>query len=256
VAHRVVPKKILLALYVEVHSRLVSWWLTNAWRSEQLARAAWRLGDSEQIVPAAACARSLLETAAAFWVDSRKLSELWRAVKAETAEQGSKLKHWHDLTMQIWRMMWGAKFDNKVPELAKMYELLPRTNVLSLIEKLERATSDTVQRDYQWLCNAVHPSIGGMLAFASPMMAHDTGTHGFQFVAPFATHIEGRGEIHAELTIDKAVARSATLGNTGCDRAPRDARCDSANCPRRGTNHGGTNDGKLQLLADGDAEGL
>ena len=112
-------KKILLGLYVEVHSRLVSWWLTNAWRSEQLARAAWKLGDSEQIVPAAACARSLLETAAAFWVDGRKLSELWRAVKVETAEQGPKLKHWHDLTMLIWLMMWGAKFDNKVPDLAE-----------------------------------------------------------------------------------------------------------------------------------------
>ncbi len=47
VAHPVIPKKVCLALYVEVHSRLVSWWLTNAWRSQQLASAVWKLGDSQ-----------------------------------------------------------------------------------------------------------------------------------------------------------------------------------------------------------------
>lgn len=50
-----------------------------------------------------------------------------------------------------------------------------------------------------------------MLAFASPMMVHDTGATGFQFVAPFATHIEGGQGINAEITIDEAVARSAIL---------------------------------------------
>ena len=165
-------------------------------------------------MPAATCARSLLETAAAFWTDSRTLSELWGAVKAETAEEGPKLKHWHDLMMQIWRMTWGAKFEDKVPDLAKTYTL-PRTNVLGLIEKLQRATTDTVQRDYQWLCNVAHPSIGGMLAFATPMMAHDTRTHAFQFVAPFTAHMEDSGGIiHAETTINEAVARSATLAVT------------------------------------------
>jgi hypothetical protein len=205
------PKKLLFALYVEVHSRLVSWWLTNAWRSEQLARAAWSLGDTEQIVPAAACARSLLETAAAFWIDARKLSELWQSVKAESVEQGPQLKHWQDLTILIWRTMWGAKFDDKVPDLAEACKSLPRTNVIGLIDKLHRATSDAVQRDYQWLCNAVHPSIGSMLAFASPMMAHDTRTCGFQYVAPFSTHFAGNGEIQAEITIAESVARSASL---------------------------------------------
>jgi SEC-C motif len=206
------PKKITLALYVEIHSRLVSWWLTNAWRSEQLARAAWQLADSEQIVPAAACARSLVETAAAFWVDTRKLSELWQSVKVRTAEHGPDLMHWHELRMQIWRMMWGRKFDDKVPDWAKRSELLPRTNVLGLIEKLQRATSDLLQRDYQWLCNVVHPSIGNMLAFAAPMLCHITETNAFQYVAPFGTAIiERNGRRHYENTVEEALARSAVL---------------------------------------------
>ena len=204
-------KKTLLSLYVSVHSRLVSWWLTNAWRSDQLAHATWKLGDSEQLIAAAACARSLLETAAAFWVDSRKLIELWRAVKVEAAEKGPKVEHWDDLTRQIFKMMWSSKFDNKVPEFAKLSESLSRTNVLGLIEKLQRATSVPIWQDYEWLCNAVHPSIGTMLAYATPMLWHKTGTHGFQYVAPFATHIVGSGGIHAETTIDEAIARSAVL---------------------------------------------
>src|SRR5262249_42402100 len=60
------------ALFVDIHSRLIAWWLTNAWRSQQLARATWVLGDGMQIIPAAACSRSLLETSAALWVSARK----------------------------------------------------------------------------------------------------------------------------------------------------------------------------------------
>src|SRR5271165_2366138 len=97
VADRMVgeTRKILLALYVEVHSRLVSWWLTNAWRSEQASRAVWEFGDREQIVPAAACARSLLETAAAFWADSRKLRarrRIRRVARARAADRGARLR--------------------------------------------------------------------------------------------------------------------------------------------------------------------
>jgi hypothetical protein len=105
-------------------------------------------------------------------------------------------------------MMWAAKFDNKVPDLAEQYKLLPRTNVLGVIEKLQRATSEALQYDYQWLCNAVHPSVGRILAFASAGKEHHTKTHGFEFLAPFAMHIEG---FDVERTIDKALARSAVV---------------------------------------------
>jgi hypothetical protein len=211
VADHTSRKKMVLSLYVEVHSRLVSWWLTNAWRSDQLARATWQLADSQQIVPAAACARSLLETAAAFWVESKKLGELWRSIKIQTAQDGPKRQHLRDLSIQIWTMMWGGKFDNRVPDWVGWSKLLPRANVLGLIDKLTRATSELVQRDYQLLCNAVHPSVGNMLAFAAPMLAHRTGTVAFQYVAPFGTYIEKDGQKHAETTIEEALARSAVL---------------------------------------------
>lgn len=37
-----------------------------------------------------------------------------------------------------------------------------------------------LHRGYQLLCNTVHPSVGGMPAFAAPMMGHETKTHAFQ----------------------------------------------------------------------------
>ena len=54
----------LSAFFIEAHSRLVAWWLINAWRSKQLSEATWLLADSLQTIPAAACARALVETAA------------------------------------------------------------------------------------------------------------------------------------------------------------------------------------------------
>jgi uncharacterized protein YecA (UPF0149 family) len=50
-----------------------------------------------------------------------------------------------------------------------------------------------------------------MLSFAAPIMGHPTGTHFFQWVAPFGIHMQ-RGEMKlAENTIREAMARSAVL---------------------------------------------
>jgi SEC-C motif len=176
-----------LALFIEVHSRSVTWWLVNAWRAKQLARATWQLADAMQIIPAAACARSLIETAAALWADTKRLREVWSETKVDYAANGPNIKHRDDLMGEINKMLWGSKFDSEVPELQRTYGRLTRTNVLTQIKKLARATDHPLQRDYQWLCNAVHPSIGGMLAFAAPMMGHNTKTHAFQWVCEAPT---------------------------------------------------------------------
>src|SRR5437016_1453636 len=97
-----------------------------------------------QTIPAAACARSLLETAAAFWVDTRNFRDLWREVKTNSAKATPKLQHWYELNLQIWKMIWGAKFDKKMPDLAEKFRQLERTNVLTQIDKLDRVTESTV----------------------------------------------------------------------------------------------------------------
>jgi hypothetical protein len=129
-------KKILLALFIETHSRLVAWWLVNAWRSLQLAQATWQLANSMQFIPAAACARSLLETAASLWVETGRLRDMWAETKRDHAASGPSMKEWRSLTIEIWKMMWGGKFDKKVPDMEKLSGALHRTNILTQIESL------------------------------------------------------------------------------------------------------------------------
>jgi hypothetical protein len=77
VAKSTTPRTAPLVIYVEIHSRLVAWWLTYAWRSRQLSESAATLADADLTVAAATCARALLETAAASWTDARRLANVW-----------------------------------------------------------------------------------------------------------------------------------------------------------------------------------
>jgi hypothetical protein len=98
---------------------------------------------------------------------------------------------------------------------------LPRTNVLTQLEKLAKATSEPIHEQYQWLCNAVHPSIGSMLSFASPMMAHETKMFAFQWVCEVPTVFEAvpGGNLLRDADFDirdrlkKQLAREETIPN-------------------------------------------
>jgi hypothetical protein len=207
----VTPQNIGAAPFIEVHSRLAGWWLVNAWRGQQLADATWKLGNTFAIIPSAACARALLETAAAFWYDARRLHGLWQGVKDEAATTGPTLEHWHSLVIWLNQTMWGGKFDGRVPDLAESWGGIERVNVLTQVERLGRATTPLVQHDYQWLCNAVHPSVGGTLAFSSPFVLHDTKTHAFNWFAPFPMHLEQSGTVSSVDTVHAALARTAII---------------------------------------------
>ena len=111
-------------------------------------------------------------------------------------------------------MVWGGKFDKKLPNLAEQFRELQRTNILTQIEKLDRVTDSSIQGDYHWLCNAVHPSVGGLLAFASPMLVHKSRMCAFQTIAPFPISIQSNRnpeERIVEETIETALVRAATL---------------------------------------------
>jgi hypothetical protein len=178
-----------------------------------------------QIIPAAACARSLVETAASIWIDSGKLRKIWSDTKIDCAANGPSPRQWEIFNIEIYKMLWAAKFDSKVPDLEKSFGRLHRTNVLTLVDKLARCTDYPLHEDYQWLCNAVHPSIGGMLTFTSPFMKHPTGTHLFQFVCEAPTHNwNSRTDVRTDVrTIQDAIARAAVLAVEVLERTLDDA---------------------------------
>jgi hypothetical protein len=213
-----------LALFIEVHSRLISWWLINAWRSQQLANATWHLADSRQLIPAAACARSLLETAASFWLEAKNVREVWNQTKLACASKPPDVNNWLRFRSLLNEITWGAKFDTRSPDLKQTCGRINRQNVLTQIEKLTRATDSRIQNDYQWLCNAVHPSIGSVLVFTAPMLLHESDANFFQTVCGVGAHIQRpSGEVSRVSTIQEALARSAILAVNVLERTLDDA---------------------------------
>ena len=79
------------------------------------------------------------------------------------------------MSKQLIIFLLGAKFDNSSEDLRKSFSI-PKVNVLTLVQKLAKASNRQVYDDYQWLCNAVHPSIGNLLAFTGPAFMHTTRT--------------------------------------------------------------------------------
>jgi hypothetical protein len=226
----------LLSLYIEVHSRLVEWWLVSALRAQQLALATTQLANASQFIAAAACARSLLETSAVAWVEATAMREEWQKAKNACAEKGPQIDHWHSMVRIIWKMQWAGKFELNHPMGPLTHDQLSRTNIMTQLKKLLRVSPSNLDADYQWLCNAVHPSIGGMLSFASPMMAHAMKSCAFQWISGAPTHFREDGgsalvdvsdgaswEVWRESTIQIAIARAFAFSVFALSRTLDDA---------------------------------
>jgi hypothetical protein len=202
--------------FVEVHSRLGVWWLTTAWRALQFTVATWDQADKHAVLPTAACARALMETAAASWHDAHRLRDCWNDAKSIEPAMGTGgvWAAWRPLVSLLWEIQYGAKFDDRVPDLKRTWGRVQRVNVLSQLDKLAKVTSGcSLTEAYQWLCNTVHPSVGGTLAFSSPGMGHRTDTHHLNWFAPFPTSIvepSHGGRESAERTVHMAIVEGAT----------------------------------------------
>ncbi len=211
-AHASDPNAFLL---VDVHSLMGTWWLMCAWRARELARATALLADNSDSIAAAACARPLVETAAATWVDAQKLASAWGEMKlggSPSKQLNTFFAKRTNLLRLLQEVHHGAKFDDRAPEEKAVYGKTLRSNVLGQVEKLRKAGCPHLQSDYQWLCNTVHPSIGNKLVYSSPPFRHDTGTHIIQYYCGRPTSIQkSDGSCVAEETIGIALARGVTV---------------------------------------------
>ncbi len=200
-------------LFVETHTTLVAWWMVCAWRARQLAAAAGSLADGWNTVAAASCVRPLVETAAATWVDARKIALAWDDMKRDGNPTGQKdfFKKFNTLQKLLAEVHFGGKFDERAPSEKEMWGRVQRANVLGQIEKLAKAGCPTIQSDYQWLCNTVHPSLGNMFAFSAPPFGHKSGTHITKWYCgrPIAIQRADGTEV-SDPTVQVATARAAT----------------------------------------------
>jgi len=205
------PAAASLALYVEVHSRLVAWWLTYAWRARQLSAATETLASADQAIAAAGCGRALLETAAAFGVDARKVADIWREAKAAGQPNLDRdtVAFRQQFIERLNEVQYGGKFDAKAPEAAEVFGRYPRTNVLGAIEKLAKRYRGDLQTDYQWLCNTIHPSLGTALVFAAPPLVHETGMVMQRWLAGVPLRIDSHAAFDEAEFVERSIA-SAT----------------------------------------------
>jgi hypothetical protein len=212
------PEELPTALYVEVHSRLIAWWLCYAWRTAQLADATAALAAAEQVIPAASCARALLETAAAFWVDARKITNVWKEAKTKGAPTlaSDSYESRRAFLSTLTEVQFGGKFSEEAPDAARVFGRQPRANVLGAIKKLAKHYPGDLHTDYQWLCNTVHPSLGTTLVFSAPPMMHDTSAVIQRWFAGVPLRVEADDafdeKTFVERSIPSSTARCAVAG--------------------------------------------
>jgi hypothetical protein len=206
------PANALLFPFVEVHTVLVAWWLTTAWRTRQLAQAASTLAKGSEVVASAACVRPLVETAASFWVDASKIISAWDEIKRHgpPTRDADAFKGRTGMMVPLNEATWGSKFDDRAPDLKELWGRVQRSNVLGQVEKLSKH-APSLQGDYQWLCNTVHPSLGNTLAFSAPPLRHETKTHLLTGFAGRPVHIEDSSGVHAERSLQTSTARAAAV---------------------------------------------
>ena len=210
------PDTTSLLPFVEVHQAMVVWWLTTVWRARQLLLAAEWAWSNDLIVPAAASARGLAETAAQFHADALKVASRWDALKTATTltDTQSGFGERVELLETLMSSVWGGRFDDKAPAWqGTMFGQLSRTNVLSAVDKLARPLGPTWQEDFQLLCNVVHPSVGNFLGFALPIVEHESSSHILLGVSGKSTAIETsegpQHQVAVPLAVGRTIARSS-----------------------------------------------
>lgn len=194
--------------YVEVHSAVIAWWLMTAWRVRQLAEACLDLVNADALIPAAACSRSLLETAASFHSDACKFERTWLKIKRSGTPD--TLDHYR-ITAPIREALFGAKFDEKTPALQARFPV-KRTSTYTDIERIDRLGFEGLLDDYAWLCNTVHPSLGNYRTFtAKPLPGATLPSYTATFMSGNSRPPSWASEIVMDETVPRAIDRATSL---------------------------------------------
>lgn len=202
--------------FLDVHTWLVAWWLMTSWRARELAAAGRSLVNEGSNIAACACVRALVETAASFVADTRKMSDAWNVVKSAGSmdvNATADVSEFSKLSGIVAEIVFGSKFV-RAESFKQTLGAVQRTNVLGHLEKLGKAVGGPLVEDYELLCNTVHPSIGNTLVYGSVWLAHETGTHAEVWLSgkPLElTSLDGSVAENPMRLVQPAIARTATV---------------------------------------------
>ena len=153
----------LAPVFFDYHSVLASQVLLRGWRVGQLIEGLTAALSSWNITVAASTARSLVETACAWFVESRQIANTWSSVaKRPVADPDSLQRARRELFASLTQVFAGTRLSH-ILQIEKGFQ---RTNVLTHIQKTAKALEYVaLVEQYEELCDAVHPNWGSMECF-------------------------------------------------------------------------------------------
>ena len=153
----------LAPVFFDYHSVLTSQVLLRGWRVGQLIEGLAAALTSWNITVAASTARSLVETACAWFVESREIADTWNSVaKLPVADPDALIGARKELFASLTQVFAGTRLSH----LLKVNKAFQRTNVLTHIQKAAKALEYVaLVEQYEELCDAVHPSWGSAECF-------------------------------------------------------------------------------------------
>lgn len=171
-------------LLLDIHSAIGGFWLSHCWRTADLALGTREALVDGNIISAAACSRALLEGVAAFVVEGDGLIRDWSAFKGNGVPNVQDVVRFRQ---QFLPRLLQAIMGTRISELA-FPNALKRTSVLTFLGKFARQIGNDVLSNYEWLCDAVHPSFGFGTTYTAARGLHKSG-------ATLATDLRRRPDI-------------------------------------------------------------
>ena len=149
------PQRYVHLQLFDLHPRMIGWYLTALWRARELTDDLIASLGAWHVVASAALSRSLFEGAFAFVAEAGEMADAWYAMKATgppdtfAAEAFGK---------ELERFLLQAQLGTRIGERG-----VRRTAIKTMIDRgIRRADLEQAPLDeqYNWLCDAVHPSYG------------------------------------------------------------------------------------------------
>ncbi len=170
---RASPSDPLPLLFLDLYTRVAAWRLAHLWRASEFAEVGEECLQSWRILAVAACARSLLEGVAAFITEGGELVDDWLAFKRRgTPSPDEAMAFRHSFGLLLAK----TQFGSRIPELVARSEQLRRPNVMGHLRSFSKKTGINVLPEYDWLCDAVHPSFGFSTVFTAVQGVHRSGS--------------------------------------------------------------------------------
>jgi hypothetical protein len=157
-------EQMAIAIFLQpLHCHLCGIAIQVLWKADQLIRGLCTSLNCGDMIVAATMARSLIETSASFGVETDAITTLWKGRKIKPAPDVGSLEDFHSAAFNV---VGQILFGTRIKKEKQPVTGIERTSIMTLIDKAERiSTSSGLRRDYEILCDTVHPSLGASRCF-------------------------------------------------------------------------------------------